>query len=668
MAPEIERSWAQVITRCLRRDPARRFARATAAVEALRPGTRVVLPNWSRRQWLLGAAGAGAAVVGGVALIPGISRLYSDAPVLPEGAEIVLGTIANLTNDERLDAATELFRNQLGQSTRVNLVEAGRLVPVLEQMGVANDAQIEPASMREAAWRMNAALTVFGTIARVGPDYVLNVQVETRGSQPDRPHDRLLKSFSAADPRALMGSVRDATLWVREVGGESASTIAAADVLPEDATTQSWKALAHYAKGQRLFLGQDFNSAIDRFAEALAEDPKFTLAALRRSDLLVSQNRQVEGFASYRKALELLRERPVTRPEELYGRGMFALDSGDYETADRHFRTWAMEYPYDWRAPFYRMIPLCMNGHAEEALELLDQLTATIPSYGDLHVQILRTLVMLGRTEQARAVLPAVRQLNRPERADLHEAYIDFREGDCIACLDKLRVVQKSSYRRGAADAMMQEGLLLIDAGHPEAAADNIESFLRGGSWVEARPQQIALQVIQAWAELLCQRHAAAVDNARRAVTDEAAPIIIALAGTIFARCGETSLARQVMDATRRFDDIPVFRMARYRIAGELARAAGQGELALMELRRAAALEPAVAHRQYLIEALPPGSPERIEQSMLALRFPWQNLRPPLMHHIGAVGIAIADVRAAGIRDTFAEKFHASAQDLKFKL
>ena len=85
--------------------------------------------------------------------------------------------------------------------------------------------------------------------------------------------------------------------------------------------------------------------------------------------------------------------------------------------------------------------------------------------------------LVLGQTGEARAALPAVRRLTRPERADLREASIRYREADCVGCLDVLRSVQRSSYRRGAADAMLQEGLLLIDAGYAEAAAGNIERF-----------------------------------------------------------------------------------------------------------------------------------------------------------------------------------------------
>jgi eukaryotic-like serine/threonine-protein kinase len=662
MAPQLDRRWAEVIARCLRRDPTQRYANASAAVAQLRSS----LPRWTRRQWLI--AGGAAAAATGVALIPAGLRLYRKDPVLPEGAEIVLGTIANLTSDERFGAATELFRNQLGQSARVNLVEASRLQAVLQQMGVANDAQIEPATFREAAWRVNAALTAFGTIAKVGPDFVLTLQVETRGSQPDRPRAKTLRSFSASNPRALMNSVHDAALWLRQTAGETAAAIAASDLLPEDATTESWKALAHYARGQQLFLNQDFNPAVDKFTEALSEDPKFTLAALRRSDLLVSLNRQSEGFEAYRNALGLLNERPVTRPEELYGRGMFALDSGDYATADRHFRTWATEYPHDWRAPFYRMLPLCMNGFPQQAIELLERLLPQLPDYGDLYVQMIRARIMSGDTAGARDLLPMVRKLNRPQRADLQEAAICFREADLGGCLEVLRRVQKSTYRRAAADAMTQEGLLLIDAGYADAAAANVAAFLGSGSWTDARAHQIVLQVIQAWAEMLAGRGDAAVENARRAIADEASPLIIGLAGTIFARAGAVAPAQDALRATEGLEDVMVYRMARHRISGELARHVGNTELALTELRNAAALEPVIAHRQYLSEALPPGSEERVQLARNALRFPWQNLRPPPMHHIGAIGIAVADARAAGIQDTFATKFFASAKSLESKL
>ena len=94
----------------------------------------------------------------------------------------------------------------------------------------------------------------------------------------------------------------------------------------------------------------------------------------------------------------------------------------------------------------------------------------------------------------------------------------------------------------------------------------------------------------------------------------------------------------------------------------------GRGDDAIRELRSAAALEPLIAHRQYLMEALPAGSPERLDLAVNAVRYPWQNLRPPLMHHIGAIGIAVRDVNAAGVNDPFAKRFVESSRKLESTL
>ena len=155
-----------------------------------------------------------------------------------------------------------------------------------------------------------------------------------------------------------------------------------------------------------------------------------------------------------------------------------------------------------------------------------------LPDYGDLYSLIVRSRIMAGKTSEARSMIPMIRKLNRPERADLHEAAILFREADCVGCLQLLRKVRESKYRRGAADSMMQEGLLLIDTGYAEAAADGVASFLASGSWVDAEPQQIALLAIQAWAEMLSGRSAAAIANAHRAIQGEPGPFLVGLAGT----------------------------------------------------------------------------------------------------------------------------------------
>ena len=665
LAPELDVQWASAITRCLQRDPGKRYKSARSLAAALAPRWRPPMAYWTRRQWIRAAALL--TPLAGVASIPAFLRFSEGGDVLPEGAQVLIGPITNSTGEPDYDATTELLRDQLAQSVRLKLIEGRSLASTLTQMGKVGSE--DASDIREAAWRLNAALNVFGNLARVGPDYALNVQVETRGPQPDSPRTKALRSFSATDPQALMRSVREASIWIRETAGESASSIASFDRLPDNATTPSWQALALYARGQQFFMNQNFNPAIDKFAEALAADPGFTLAALRRGDLLISQNRPGEGFRQYRDGLAMLKTRPVTRPEELYGRGMFALDSGDFDAANRHLRTWALEYPYDWRAAFYRVMPLCMTGYAAQGLELTKGLLTSMPDYADNYAQTIWCHLVLGQTDEAQALIPEFRRLSEPQgRADrgaIHVAHIRFRVGDCVGCLEALRAVRRTTkYPRFASDAMLYEVLLLIDAGYPDIAATNANAFLRAGSWEDARPQQVVLLTAMAWAEMLAGRHAAAVEHAQQAVRSEAAALILALAGTIFARAGQVDLADDALRRCQELEEIPIYRVAKHRIRGELARRANRTDEALVELRTAAALEPSMAHRQYLIEALPHGSSERLNLVKDALRAPWQNLRPPPIHHIGAMRIVVGDALAADLNDPFARKFAQSSKSL----
>ena len=658
-APELDGRWVSVIERCLRIDPAKRFPRASEAAAQLRHTAWAAPVVWTRRHWGK-AALAVAASATGVALFPAILRSYRQDVELPEGAQVLLGTIENSTDDPRFAGIRELFRNQLSQSVHFELIDEDALAGALQQMGKESTTR-EPAALREASWRLNAALSVFGNVSRVGLDYALNVQLETRGSQPDAPRSKALRSFSAADSGALMRAVRDASVWVREIVGESAESVASFDRLPEYATTPSWEALSVYARGQEFFIRQDYESAILEFELALRVDPSFTLAAFRRADLLMSVGRHTDGLAQWRDAIRMLDGRPVTRAEELNARGMFAHDSGDFDAADRYFRTWALEYPHDWHAPYFRVVSLMLNGRAAQALELLKPLRAAAPNFGDIYAQMISCHLLLGQTADARALIPEVRRLNRPERADLREGYIRFREGDCVGYLEILRAIQSSTaYPRGAADAMMREALLLFDCGLAEPVAANIAAFLRDKSWAEAASVEPSLLMLQAWGEML-GGNAAAVRRAQDALGLESGPVLAALAGTIFVRSGRADLVDDLLALCEGFNDVPLYRIATHRILGERARAEGAADIAVREFRSAAALEPRIAHRQYLLEALPTSDPLRLELALNAVRIPWQQLRPPPLHCLGSLHVAVPIVLgAAGVDEPFVRNFEAS--------
>lgn len=460
-----------------------------------------------------------------------------------------------------------------------------------------------------------------------------------------------------------MRSVRDASNWVRETVGESASSINSFDRLPAEVTTPSWEALAYYARGERFFVRQDYEAALLEFETALRLDPQFTLAAFRRADLLVSRGRQTEGFSQWLAAIRMLENRPVTRTEELNARAMFAFDSGDIEGNDNYCRAWSLEYPSDWRAPYSRVIGLILNGHAVQALELLERLRLMKPNFGDLYAQTIAAHLVLGETEKARAFVPELRKLNFTERADLREGFVRFREGNCIGFVEILRSIQRSENRRAAADAMLHEAMLCIDALIPAAVSPRIEAFLASGSWTEAVPERAQLRIVQAWGEVLSGQNLAAIRHARGAMESETGPVIVAIAGSVFARAGAPELARQALDLCSKLLDVTLYRIANHRIRGELASASGKPDAAVQEFRNASRLEPQIAHRQYLLEALPSSNPERIDLCRNIVQIPWQVLRPPPLHSLGSLGIAVKLVDESGLQsNTFVHAFADSAR------
>jgi hypothetical protein len=62
---------------------------------------------------------------------------------------------------------------------------------------------------------------------------------------------------------------------------------------------------------------------------------------------------------------------------------------------------------------------------------------------------------------------------------------------------------------------------------------------------------------------------------------------------------------------------------------------------------------------------LPESDPQRLELAKNVVRIPWQALRPPPLHSVGSLSVAVPIVKAAGLNDKFAEQFSISSDQLK---
>src|SRR5207249_969321 len=114
-------------------------------------------------------------------------RLYRQKSAIREGASVLLAEAVNDTGDPELSAVTAVLRNGLAESAYFNLVEQSKVRETLQEMSKPPDLPLTPEITREVAWRAGANATVFGTVSRLGADYLLSVRFELTGGEPQSP-------------------------------------------------------------------------------------------------------------------------------------------------------------------------------------------------------------------------------------------------------------------------------------------------------------------------------------------------------------------------------------------------------------------------------------------------------------------------------------------------
>ena len=152
---------------------------------------------------LLAAAGI---IVLLVSLSVGIVRLIkwrSLSAHLNAGSNVLVTEIENVTGDQDLTGTAELLRNELSQSTYMNLLEPSRVKEALERMSQPRDVVLEPKLAREVAWREGVPLVIFGTVSRVAEDYRLDLKAEKVGSDPSYPKNSWRFSETASSKQDL---------------------------------------------------------------------------------------------------------------------------------------------------------------------------------------------------------------------------------------------------------------------------------------------------------------------------------------------------------------------------------------------------------------------------------------------------------------------------------
>jgi serine/threonine protein kinase/tetratricopeptide (TPR) repeat protein len=634
--PDLDIRWEDAILGCLQVDPKARFHCArdvvatissAAGSSKLRTPQAAPSPNirpqasetGSKRRLLL-ATGIILAIV---ALLMAGSRLFKTEgnSKVDSGALVYLAPVKNETQDPSLSGVTALVQAGLAQSAHINLVEPGRVGDILQQMTKPPDTPIVPSIAREIALRAGAVRVVFVTITGAKGDYSLTVDVQQPDNSPERYRENWTRSWSWHDatsssssiPPDLLRAVRNASGWIRSATGESANDIARQDVPPEDVTTTSWQALESYVQSNLFTQNDKPEDAVLALQNAIRIDRGFALAYARLGDLLVSLGRTDEGYRAYTQSLDPELDRRLTRRERDRIRGMFALDSGDYATADAAFRDYTAFYDKDYLGWAYRAYPLKMLGRTDEAIAVLRTAIALNPQGTFAPAELAGYLLIGGKDAEAAQWIAEMRRRGDDDGALTTQgnlSFLQFKFGDAKAAFEQLTSSQTASSRNDGYSLLTR---LYAEQGKYQEAMDSIARGIAEKKSQGNTAGMASSLLDQAAIECTLQQTSACVQSIRAARSFDAGSrttlAAVRTLGSSYATASPDAkplIRRDLADIDAKLpaEDFGVTtQLVRARVRGELLLANDNVRGALSEFKKADALDAPAAPRDYLARA-----------------------------------------------------------------
>jgi Flp pilus assembly protein TadD len=289
------------------------------------------------RRWLAAAA---------VLVVAAIAVSYFVAhrpPKFTNKDSIVLADFDNNAGDAVFDDTLKQGLSvQIEQSPFLYLVSDSKVNATLKLMGRAAGDRLTPAVTREVCLRMASTAMLTGSIARLGSQYLIGLQVVDCNNG-----DVLAEAQEqAANKEAVLKALDAAAISLRGKLGESLSSVEKYSTPLAQATTPSLEALKAYSLGLKTNLAKGDTAALPLLKRAVELDPNFAVAYNAISGAY--NNLYEPGLArdNARKAYEL-REKLSERERLSIEAWYYVTATGELEKAAQAYERWQQTYPRD---------------------------------------------------------------------------------------------------------------------------------------------------------------------------------------------------------------------------------------------------------------------------------------------------------------------------------
>ena len=295
----------------------------------------------AKKMWFAAAALAVAALAAW-----GVWRWHSQA-IPSDYHQVVLADFVNTTGDAAFDRTLRrALEVDLEQSPYMDVLSERAGVATLQMMGRGGDTPMVADVAREVCERTNRKILIEGSIASVGPEYLVTLQAT------DCSTGKSLSSAKAeaADKGHVLGAVDDVAERMRSSLGESARSLASYQVPLKEATTPSLEALKAYSMGKYLQAqGQPDTEYKPFFEKAIDLDPHFAVAYGELSMIYYNNN---DRDISKKYMLKAYQESGHVSARERFPIEAHYYDQGqgDLLRANEAYRVWGETFSDEWSA------------------------------------------------------------------------------------------------------------------------------------------------------------------------------------------------------------------------------------------------------------------------------------------------------------------------------
>ena len=265
-------------------------------------------------------------------------------PALTDRDSLVLAEFENKTGEGVFDGSLrQALAIQLEQSPYLQIVPDDRMRTVLTLMGRSRDERLTGALAQEACKREGVKAMLGGTIRRLGPRYVIDLEALNCHTGQVLAREQM----EAANHETVLKALGEGAASLRRKLGESLASIQKFDRPAEEITTSSLEALNFFAAGQKTRAREGDDGALPLFRKAVELDPDFALAHVILSAIYANKGEGPLAQEHARKAYQL-RDR-VSAREQAYIEMRYHINyTGDVGKTIETLKAWSFAYPRDW--------------------------------------------------------------------------------------------------------------------------------------------------------------------------------------------------------------------------------------------------------------------------------------------------------------------------------